>query len=129
MKHIFTALVLILVSFSTMSSQTTGGKIDRDSTTEHELKMLDREWCEAIVRYDAAALDRLLADDYILITHSGDILTKAQEIAEAKELTLGFTFRSFTAEDVDVRLVGEQATMTGQSVLKALFDGEEITAR
>lgn len=93
---------------------------------ERELLALDREWCEAVVRRDAAALDLLLAEDYTLLEPSGQVINKAEEIAYTKALEFLSTIESVKTEDVEMSVCGERAIVTGILALSVRIDGENI---
>ena len=77
------------------------------------MRRTDRESGAAVVRRDAATLDRLLADDYTQINPSGETTNKAQEIADTEAPTFVSTVESLRTESVEVMVSGEQATVTG----------------
>jgi ketosteroid isomerase-like protein len=45
---------------------------------EEQLLKLDREWNEAYPKLDVAALDRIIADDWLCIDGAGLVITKRQ---------------------------------------------------
>ncbi len=65
-------------------SQTTNSSANQTSQAEQEVLKLNKEYDEAIVRRDAAAFDRLMADDFSFTSSDGEVVTKAQEIANLK---------------------------------------------
>jgi ketosteroid isomerase-like protein len=118
---IIPSTTITLTAASLMSGQPTG--------TEREIKRLNREWGEAVMRRDVEALGRLLSDDYTSLRPSGQIVNKAQEIAEIKASGVNFTLKSYRVEDVKVSVTGSRATVTGHAVLKATLEGEDLTKR
>jgi hypothetical protein len=54
----------------------------------------------------AAALDRLLADDYTPLNPSGEMINKAQEVADTQAPAFASTVESLRTEDVEVSLSG-----------------------
>jgi ketosteroid isomerase-like protein len=79
------------------------------------LKQLDQERIQAQIGADAAALDRLYAEDFIGIGPSGTVRTKAQVIADFKSGSL--RFQSITTDDVQWRVYGDTAVETGRSTM------------
>jgi len=67
------ALMLCLV----VLPQTKVRSADQTVRAEDELVRLVREWLNAEARNDRAALDRLVADDFIGTPFGGNIVTKA----------------------------------------------------
>src|SRR5215470_7286625 len=66
------------------------------------LRQLDQERIQAQMGADAAALDRLYAEDFIGIGPSGIVRTKAQVIADFRSGSL--RFQSITTDDVQWRV-------------------------
>ncbi len=122
------ALLIIAVSPPALG-QIPGATARRRRSVESEVRKLDREWGEAILRRDAATLDRLLADDYTRTEPSGETIDKAQEIAETKAPALVSAVEFLRTEDVEVKVSGEQATVTGIVVVSVRFDGQGIRER
>ena len=123
------SIVLALTASVFASGQTTVSKVDRGHRDERELIELDREWWESAVRRDAVVLDRLLADDYVFTDYYGATRTKAEEIADATAPASSLSLESFRTEEVEVRISGGMATVTGRAVLKARFDEQDFAQR
>ncbi len=128
MNH-FRVIALVVATSLFAPSQAAETMPQQGSAVEQEVRQLDREWLEAMVRRDATALERLLADAYTMIDPSGEVIDKAQEIAATKAPVFDVTFESVKTEDVNVGISGERATVTGRAVLKARFDEQEISQR
>ena len=79
------------------------------------LERLDRERIQAQIGADAAALDRLYAEDFIGIGPSGIVRTKAQVIADFTSGSL--RYQSITTDEVRWRVYGDTAVETGRSTL------------
>jgi len=79
------------------------------------LRQLDQERIQAQIGADAAALDRLYAEDFIGIGPSGTVRTKAQVIADFKSGSL--RFQSITTDDVQWRVYRDTAVETGRSTM------------
>src|SRR2546423_12277447 len=75
------------------------------------LRQLDQERIQAQIGADAAALDRLYAEDFIGIGPSGTVRTKAEVIADFTSGSL--TFQSITTDDVRWRVYGDTAVGNG----------------
>jgi len=108
------AFVAVLLTGCVSSA---GNESDPVST----LKQLDQERIQAQVGADAAALDRLYAEDFIGIGPSGTVRTKPQVIADFTSGSL--RFQSITTDDVLWRVYGDTAVETGRSTM----DGQDKT--
>jgi ketosteroid isomerase-like protein len=85
------------------------------ATDEQEVRAADARRFEAMVRRDREALDRLLADDLIYTHSTGQVETKAQLLDSIASGSL--VYRSIQPRDVQVRLFGDVAVLTGRADL------------
>ena len=92
---------------------------------EQELRIKNDEWVRALVRRDAATLDRIMADDCIF-THPLEGDDKAQFVSdvESGELRVEYMNR----DHVDVRIYGDTAVLSCRDDAKWLYGGREISA-
>src|SRR2546423_11930028 len=81
MKRILVIAVLLVAATSYAEGQSKGGK---EKSIEQELMQLQHAADEAEDKKDLAALDRLLADDYIFTAPGGAVTDKKQLIEEVK---------------------------------------------
>lgn len=68
-------------------------------------------WYQAAVKQDRAALNRLLADDLTYCHAGGKLQTKAEYIAAVMDGPSHY--ESMTFDDVNIRIYGETAILTG----------------
>jgi Ketosteroid isomerase homolog len=88
------------------------GWAQKAGTAEQELLNLERQWKEAVVKKDVAALQRLYADDYISVDSEGAIWNKTEDIEI--DTSGQFNLESFRLEDMKVRTYGDAAVVTGR---------------
>src|SRR5215216_2510140 len=95
-----------------MSSQLahTEGMQDTMSTDESVVAALDTEYQEAVKNNDVAAMDRILADDFVLVTGNGKVYTKADLLKEAAEKNVIYERQEDTNQTV--RVWGDAAVIT-----------------
>ena len=129
MKLSCMAVLLTFIASTTFTLTAASLISSQQTSAEPEIKRLNREWGEAVMRRDVEALGRLLSDDYTSIRPSGQVVTKAQEIAEVKAPGVNFTLKSYRIEDMKVRVTGSRATVTGHAVLRATLEGEDLIRR
>lgn len=79
---------------------------------ENRILDLDREWNEAYPRLDCAALDRIIADDWVCIDGAGQVITK-RELLTRVASSAGF-LDSYKFDEIALRLFGEVAILTGR---------------
>ena len=92
---------------------------------EQELIDLERVWVDAMIRKDAAALERIYADEYLDVTPNGGTRDRGEDMAEI--LSEDLTIESETFDDLSVRLYTEVAIVSGVYTQKAKFQGNSIT--
>jgi ketosteroid isomerase-like protein len=90
------------------------------STVAH----LDEQFQAAVKTNDADAMDKILADDFILVTGSGKIFNKQQSLDEARSRSTIYEHQ----EDTDriVRVWGDTAVVTAKLWIKGVRDGKPI---
>ena len=91
---------------------------------EKQLTDLARQRADALVRRDVAALDAMLAKDFVYTNSSGRVLRKEDYI----QVVISATWVSQQLSDVSVRLFGTTAVLTGKVHDVADFDGFELNA-
>lgn len=95
---------------------------------EQQLLQLNQKWADAINKGDAAALDRLFADDIIVTAGNGAIRDKAGEIkdaAGAPDPEFSWT-QPFATEDVRLRVYQDAAVVTDRAKWGFKYKGQEI---
>ena len=97
-------------------------------TDKEQIETLYREMYEAMVKKDTAALNRVHADNFVL-THMTGMNQSKQEYIRA---IAGGTLNYYSAEheQMDIKIDGDRATLTGRSrVNAAVFGGGRHTWR
>jgi ketosteroid isomerase-like protein len=83
---------------------------------------LDNEYQAAVKKNDAATMERLLADDFVLVTGSGKTYTKADLLNEALSGRIVYDHQEDTAQSV--RIWGDAATITAKLWEKGTDNGK-----
>jgi ketosteroid isomerase-like protein len=96
-------------------------------SAETDVLNTERQWLEAYMKSDFAALERIKADDYNITYSTGEVMNKAQEIAKLKSMPAG-AFKLNT-EDTKVRLYGDTAVLTGVIIQSWADSGKPMNAR
>lgn len=103
MKRILIISGLLAATCLSAMAQTTGKPATDDSAVRETLIKLTQNWIDAETQKDGAALDRLLADDFVGTAPSGDKLTKKMIVPDPKGPGGGL---SFTGGDFVARTFG-----------------------
>jgi ketosteroid isomerase-like protein len=96
-----------------------------EAAGKQQILDLEQERNRAIVKGDAAALEQMTSDDYTFITLRGELRTKA-------EIVQGFRSGSFHYDnrrisDLNVRMYGDTAVVTGRSVQTGRENGKDYS--
>ena len=123
MKSLVTALLAFaLTSIVMAQEQSTAGT--QRSNIEQVIRQLDGERIQAQIGADAAALDRIYADDFIGVGPSGTVRSKKQVILDFTSGTL--KFQSITTDEVQVRVYENTAVETGLSTMDGQDNGKAV---
>src|SRR5205085_5491759 len=113
-----------LPSAAIASGQEQGADREPKSIVEQVIRKLDNERIQAQVHADAAALERIYADDFIGVGPSGTVRTKPQVISDFTSGDL--RFQSITTDDVRVRVYENAAVETGLSTMNGQDKGNAV---
>ena len=94
---------------------------------EDEIRRVEIEWGDAFEQRDFAALDRIMADEYILTDPLGNVRDKAESLAALK--TNEVLFESTKSDNVAVRINGDTAVVTGRSTFRGRYRGWSMAGR
>jgi ketosteroid isomerase-like protein len=120
-----TALILLALA---AGCQSAGRSSSRQTATASDAgqaipKILD-EYNTALLKNDRAALDRIWADDLTFVNPRGELLTKAQRLANLQ--TGATAFRAANFDEVAIRQYGDNAAISTLRVkLDAQYGGQE----
>ena len=90
----------------------TGARRDAADEDRKAVAALDTEYQAAVKTNDATTMDRILADDFILVTGSGETYSKADLIAEARSGRVQYEHQEDT--DQTVRIWADTAVVTAK---------------
>ena len=99
----------------------------RGDATQEEVLRVEKEFSEAIVKNDAEAVGRFLADEWIIIDPDGGIIDKAAFLGVIKSGTL--THEMLESSDARVRIYGNTAMVTALTKTKGKFGGQVFTTQ
>jgi len=92
--------------------------------SEEEVQAFYEEFLEALKSGDTALLERMYADDYMLVRPNGDMLPKGEILADLRQHSMRFT--SFDVNDVLIRTKGSVGILTADVRSTAVRDGVQI---
>jgi ketosteroid isomerase-like protein len=102
-------------------------QVDATNASSRDRKIiaaLDNEYQAAVKKNDAATMERLLADDFMLVTGSGKTYSKADLLSEARSGRVVYDHQEDTAQMV--RVWGDSATITAKLWEKGTDNGKSF---
>jgi len=98
----------------------------------HERKHLEREqivalegtWRQAAIGEDVVAMDKLLSDDYIGISSTGEVLTKTQQLDHMRDRQL--VLDKLDTSEFKIKLIGNVAIVTSLAMVQGTSDGQPL---
>jgi len=115
------ALVVFAGAFSALSAHSTPPHRKNKELYRKQVEQLEESWRVAQVNDDVAAMDKLLSDDFVGITMSGQVVTKMQQLDRMRNRQLVLT--SIVLDDVKVKLIGTTAIVTSLAEVEGTTDG------
>ncbi len=93
-----------------------------EAQDEADVLRLAKEFDVAVATHDMAAVDRALLDDYVLVTGTGRIVTKADLMKELATPKLAYQINE--SHDMSVRVHGDTAVVVAVLEQKWTEDGK-----
>ena len=123
MKKLLAVAVLCLfgVSFSA------GQEMSKAGGVEDQIKKLEMDFAQAVVKDGAAAVDKYEADDIFDTDPGGRVTDKAQDKSDLSSGDL--KFQSLELSDIKVHVYGNVAVAVGNTVVKGSYKGQDISAK
>lgn len=87
-----------------------GVRREHKRTERAQIVALEHEWQKAVLADDVPAMDKLLSDDYLGITGSGEVLTKTQQLDRMRDGK--FTITKLDTSELKIKLIGNIAIVT-----------------
>ncbi len=114
-----TRAVIFLFILTTTTSIAEARSIEAD---EKSVATLDTEYQAAVKNNDVATMDRILADDFVLVTGLGKTYTKADLLEEARSKRTVYEHQEDSERKV--RIWGDTAVVTALLWAKGAEDGK-----
>jgi len=94
---------------------------------EEELLTFEREFSQAVAGNDVAAIGRFVTEDWVIVDADGRVIDRSRFLNVIGSGAL--SHESMESTDVEVRLHGDTAIVTGITTSKGQFMGLGFTAR
>jgi len=89
-----------------------------------EVAALDTAYQAAVEQNDAATMDRILAEDFVLVLGTGSVHDKAELLAEARSKAITWDLQREIDGSQKVRVWGDTAVVTAKLRVKGTRDGK-----
>ena len=126
MKRILVIVAVAIAVAAFAFGQARRGENNRQQATEQEVLRAERAQLDAYVRQDAAAMERLVADGFVMTSAGngfrGSLLTKPALLAYLREAPVDPTL-TLATEDSQVHLFGDTAIVTGRLIERRTESG------
>lgn len=93
---------------------------------EEVVAALDTEYQAAVARNDAVTMDRILADDFVLVLGNGTVHTKGDLIKGAREGRIVWEQQKEVDASQKVRVWGDTAVVTAKLWVKGIKEGQSF---
>lgn len=122
MKNMFLCFVALVLTFVPLGLVRASVSDDESTVAE-----LDTEYQAAVRNNDVATMDRILADDFVLVTGRGRVFTKADLLKDAAAKSTIYEHQEDSNQKV--RIWGNTAVVTALLWLKGTRDGKPFDYR
>lgn len=118
------ALVLLAGGTITLPARADAPHPKLHDQYKHQVEKLEEVWRIAQLNADVDAMDKLLSDDYVGITMTGQVVTKTQQLDRLRNRDVILT--RIELSEVKVRISGTTAIVTSLADVDGTNDGEPI---
>lgn len=116
MKKLLNVCLLLTAMMSLSGSQVNSQQV-QNNKAEQEVKKVERQWLDAYEQHDAAAMDRIVASDWMITYPDGSTSAKEQVMQLVKSPRKeGMPAPKFFTEEVQARAYGDTVVLTGRIV-------------
>jgi ketosteroid isomerase-like protein len=97
---------------------------EKKHAAKQQVEAMEEQWRKAQLGGDVATMDKLLSDDYIGISMTGQVNTKAQQLDRMRMHKVALT--RLDLGDRQVKLIGSIAIVTSRAEVEGTNDGAPV---
>jgi ketosteroid isomerase-like protein len=120
------AITMALLSFA--SGQSATQQESQTNESEQEVRKAIEKYRTALLQRDIPALEKMWADDYVFVNALGEVLTKAQRLANAKSGATKLDSINEN-ENITVRVYQNSAVATSRVTIKGKYGGHSVSGQ
>ena len=117
---------LVALGFIAIAAIAQAGSGGSTADDEKAVATLDTEYQAAVERNDADTMDRILADDFVLVVGNGTVYTKPDLLKEAHERNITYEQQKEIDNSQNVRVWGDTAVVTAKLWIKGTREGKSF---
>lgn len=121
-RSVVTSAILLLCFLAYVRAEQ--DKHPHKHDVKKEVEALEQKWRTAQLTGDIATMDRMLAEDFIGISMSGEVNTKAQQLERMRSKRLVLT--RIDLDDMKVKLVDSVAIVTCHAIVEGTNEGTPV---
>ena len=114
-------LILIIIVLALLATSRSFASPEEDAKT---VAALDTKYQAAVKANDAATMDQILADDFVLVTGRGKVFSKTDLIDSARKKEVTYERQDEEPGTQKVRVWGDTAVVTALLWIKAVQGGK-----
>jgi ketosteroid isomerase-like protein len=120
------SLPLLMAILLVAASQAQGHpqRRERKHLEREQIVALEHDWQQAALSEDVSEMDKLLSDDYIGITSTGEVVTKTQQLDHMRERK--FVITQLHTSELKIKLIGNIAIVTSLAQVQGSSDGDPL---
>ena len=111
MKQLALVAFLLAAAFAQIQTSRADKPKTLSASPAQQLIDIDKQWGEAIAKGDVQLLDRILADEFIGAGSRGEIITKPQQMEQAKNGPVVIKDSQYEADEYVVRLLDKSVAV------------------
>jgi ketosteroid isomerase-like protein len=100
--------------------------VEVDAANVNVIKQLEHDWETALKNNDQTTIDRIVAEDCMFVSSTGDVTRKAQADTMRRAYT---TLVASTITEMNVRIFGDTAVVIGTNVETSQYRGQDTTGQ
>ncbi len=124
MRMLVVVTAALLVAVLPRALAQGAGHHEHKRTERAQIIALEHEWQQATLADDASTMDKLLSEDYLGITASGEVLTKTQQLDRMRDHKLMIT--RLETSDRKIKLIGNIAIVTSLAQVEGSDNDEPL---
>jgi len=97
---------------------------EKKHDAKRQVEALEEQWRQAQLSGDVATMDKLLSDDYIGISITGQVNTKMQQLDRMR--THKFVLNKLQLGEMQVKLIGSIAIVTSRAQVEGTNEGVAV---